>query len=61
LQPGSKRLWLPLPHQGQKLLREGNCFRDLGRLGAQLGELLRLGLAALRRAPQHDPGRSARR
>ena len=29
---------LPRPHQGQKALREGNRLRDLGRLGARLGD-----------------------
>jgi hypothetical protein len=59
VQPGIKPLRLPLTPQGQTGRREGNRLSDLGRLGAPLGELLRLGLTARRRAPQHHPCRPA--
>ena len=61
LQPGIKRARLPLADQGGKVLREVDRLGDLGLLRAQLGELLGLGLRALRLASQHQPGRPARR
>ena len=58
---GSSCVGLPLADQGGKVLREVDGLGDLGRLRVELGELLGLGLGALRRAPQHQPGRPARR
>jgi hypothetical protein len=51
LQPGIKRLRLPLTDQGGEILREGERLGNLGRLRVELGELLRLGDGALLRAP----------
>ena len=50
-----------LAHQGRKILGEVDGLGDLGRLRVELGELLGLGLCALRRTPQHQPGRPAGR
>ena len=61
LEPGIELRRLALAYQGRKILGEVDCLRNLGRLRVELGELLRLGLWALRRTPQHQPGRPARR
>ena len=61
LEPGIELRRLALAHQGRKILGEVDRLSDLGRLRVELGELLRLGLWALRRTPQHQPGRPARR
>ena len=60
LEPGIELRGLALAHQGRKILGEVDGLSDLGRLRVELGELLRLGLWALRRTPQHQPGRPAR-
>ena len=56
LEPGSEALRLPLADQGGKILRQVNGLGDLGMVRVELGELLGLGLRALRRTPQHKPG-----
>src|SRR6266436_1533001 len=61
LEPGVKRLRLPLTDQGGKILRKVNRLGHLSLLRAQLRELLRLGLGALRLASEHEPRRPARR
>src|SRR4029453_14354205 len=54
-------LRLPLAHEGGKALRQVDGLGNCGRLRMPLGELLGLGLSALCLAPQHQPGRAARR
>ena len=61
LEPGIQLRWLPLAHELRKVLRQVDRLRHLGLLLPQLGELLGLGLGALRLAPEHQPGRPARR
>ena len=61
LEPGIELRGLALAYQGRKILGEIDRLGDLGRLRVELGELLRLGLWALGRTPQHQPGRPARR
>jgi hypothetical protein len=51
VQPGIELRRLPLADQRGEILGEVDRLRDLGRLRAQLDELLRLGLGALRFAP----------
>jgi hypothetical protein len=60
LEPGIELRGLALAHQGRKILGQVDGLSDLGRLRVKLGELLRLGLWALCRTPQHQPGRPAR-
>ena len=50
---------LPLADQGGEILGEVDRLGDLGLLGAQLGELRRLGLGALGLAAEHEPRRPA--
>ena len=59
LEPGIEALRLPLADEGGKVLRQVDGLGDCRRLRLQLGELLGLGLRALRLAPQHQPGRAA--
>src|SRR5262252_989028 len=61
LEPGIEALRLPLADQGGKLLRQVDGLGDLGMVRVELGELLGLGLSALRRTPQHKPGGPAGR
>src|SRR6266478_7584711 len=59
-QPGIQLCRLPLADQRGEICGEIDRLGDLGLLGAQQGELLGLGLGALRLTAEHQPGRPTR-
>src|SRR5712691_6411545 len=59
LEPGIELLGLALAYQGGKVLRKVDRLGHLDRLRLELGELLGLGLGALRLTPEHQPGGAA--
>src|SRR6266446_1015545 len=61
LEPWIELRRLPLANQDGKILRQVDRLGNLGRLCVELGQLLCLGLGALRLTPQHEPGRPAGR
>ena len=60
LQPRIKLRWLPLTDQEGEVLGEIDGLGDLGLLGSQLGQLLRLSLGALLLTAEDEPRRPAR-
>ena len=55
LQPGIKLCPLALADELDKVFREGDGLREFARLGAHLGQLLRLDCRVLVRTSQHQP------
>src|SRR5262245_22538946 len=60
LEPGSELRRLALADQSDQVRGQVDGLGDLGRLRAELGQLLRLGASALGLTPEAEPRRSAR-